>query len=175
MDFIMAGLKLWSGGVCIFGHFFLDMDMHFSSLQRPLHVLNLQRYCFFFFPESPDTFMSHSFIHLILHRCCVMHSRETMLANIKWWATQHTVCEVLYTNCLLTFLAALWYPYSFYNKETEAQEGKMTTNTQPVRNRCMARGLRSDFKVLQKGPFFLEVVHSLVAIESLQSVKKSWL
>lgn len=71
------------------------------------------------------------------------------------------------------FLAALQYPHICYNKETEAQEGRVTKITQSVRDRLMARRLKLDFEVLQKVPFFLEVFCRLVAFESLQSVMRS--
>lgn len=58
-------------------------------------------------------------------------------------------------------------PPPFYNMETEAQEDKVTKITQSVRDRLMARRHKLDFQVFRKESFFLEVVYSLVATESL--------
>lgn len=57
-----------------------------------------------FLPGKPRL-LCDPFIHLILNRChYAIHSRERILASIKWWATQHIVSGVLYTNCLLSSL-----------------------------------------------------------------------
>lgn len=72
-----------------------------------------------------------------------------------------------FTQIAFTFLAALQYPHPFYNIETKTQEDKVTKITQSVRDRLMARRHKLNFEVFQKEPFFLEVVYSLVATESL--------
>lgn len=80
---------------------------------------------------------------------------------------QHIVCGVLYTNCFYIPCSPAISSPPFYNMETEAQEDKVTKITQSVRDRLMARRHKLDFEVFQKESFFLEVVYSLVATESL--------